>query len=65
MTFSPPKEPGKDDITGEPLERRIDDNATSLHTRIHTYHEATLPLIEYYRTAGMYFSMFYFATYKN
>lgn len=53
MTFSPPKVHGKDDATGEPLVRRMDDNAVALQTRIQTYHDATLPLIEYYRTAGI------------
>jgi len=52
-TFSPPKVPGKDDVTGEPLVRRNDDNAEALQARIRTYHDATLPLIEYYRSAGL------------
>jgi adenylate kinase len=53
MTFSPPKVPGKDDITGEPLVRRNDDNEEALQARIRTYHEATIPLIEYYSKAGL------------
>ena len=28
--FSPPKVPGKDDVTGEPLIQRADDNAETL-----------------------------------
>jgi len=52
-TFSPPKVPGKDDVTGEALVRRVDDDAASLQARLRTYQEATLPLLEYYRTAGI------------
>ncbi|KAF3933836.1 hypothetical protein ABW19_dt0200817 [Dactylella cylindrospora] len=32
LTYSPPKEPGKDDVTGEPLVRRKDDDPVSLCT---------------------------------
>lgn len=38
VEFNPPKVPGKDDITGEPLEKRSDDNETALRTRLATYH---------------------------
>ena len=36
-----------DDLTGEPLERRSDDNPNAIRKRLKTYHEATEPLIEY------------------
>lgn len=52
-TFSPPKVPGKDDVTGEPLVRRLDDDANLMETRIRTYHESTLPLLHYYRETGL------------
>ena len=47
--FYPPKVPGKDDITGEPLIRRADDNPETLRKRLATYHRQTSPLIEFYQ----------------
>lgn len=35
----------KDDITGEPLERRSDDTAETLSARLQTYHKQTTPLV--------------------
>uniref|UniRef100_A0A2K6KAD0 Adenylate kinase 2 n=1 Tax=Rhinopithecus bieti TaxID=61621 RepID=A0A2K6KAD0_RHIBE len=51
--FNPPKEPMKDDITGEPLIRRSDDNEKALKIRLQAYHTQTTPLIEYYRKRGI------------
>ncbi|KAM6973891.1 adenylate kinase 2, mitochondrial isoform 1-T1 [Tautogolabrus adspersus] len=51
--FNPPKEPMKDDLTGEPLIRRSDDNETTLHSRLNAYHRQTVPLVEYYRARGL------------
>jgi len=39
----------KDDITGEPLERRSDDTNETLNARLNTYHKQTTPLIDFYR----------------
>lgn len=39
---------GKDDVTGEPLIRRKDDNAETLKTRLAAFHEQTTPVIQYY-----------------
>ena len=47
--FSPPKEEGKDDITGEPLYKRADDNAEALRTRLQEFHSQTTPVLEYYK----------------
>lgn len=47
--FYPPKVPGKDDITGEPLIRRADDNPETLRKRLATYHQQTSPLVDFYR----------------
>jgi len=47
--FYPPKVPGKDDITGEPLIRRADDNPETLRKRLATYHKQTSPLIDFYK----------------
>jgi len=46
--FNPPKVSMKDDITGEPLERRSDDNEEALAKRLDAYHKQTYPLVDYY-----------------
>ncbi|XP_030002547.1 adenylate kinase 2, mitochondrial isoform X2 [Sphaeramia orbicularis] len=51
--FNPPKEPMKDDVTGEPLIRRSDDNETTLRSRLDAYHRQTLPLVQYYSAKGL------------
>jgi adenylate kinase len=48
IDFNPPKVAGKDDITGEPLVQRADDNEATVRKRIETYHEQTAPLVKYY-----------------
>ncbi|CDO55873.1 similar to Saccharomyces cerevisiae YER170W ADK2 Mitochondrial adenylate kinase, catalyzes the reversible synthesis of GTP and AMP from GDP and ADP, partial (gap in intron) [Geotrichum candidum] len=53
LTFNPPKVPGKDDVTGEPLSKRDDDNAETFRSRIKTYKEQTLPLLEHYDKLGI------------
>jgi adenylate kinase len=49
VDFNPPKVAGKDDITGEPLVQRTDDNEETVKKRIQTYHDQTKPLVNYYR----------------
>ncbi|QJC31094.1 adenylate kinase [Enterobacteriaceae endosymbiont of Macroplea mutica] len=49
VIFNPPKIFGKDDITGEPLIRRIDDNIQTINYRLKEYFKQTQPLIQYYR----------------
>ncbi|XP_023119876.1 adenylate kinase 2, mitochondrial isoform X2 [Amphiprion ocellaris] len=51
--FNPPKEPMKDDVTGEPLIRRSDDNETTLRSRLDAYHRQTAPLVKYYSARGI------------
>lgn len=51
--FNPPKETMKDDITGEPLIQRSDDNADTLKKRLATYHEQTGPVVGYYKKTGI------------
>lgn len=46
--FAPPKQQMKDDITGEPLVKRSDDNPESLKKRLAAYHKQTTPLEDYY-----------------
>ncbi len=49
ITFNPPKEEGKDDVTGEPLIQRDDDQEETVRKRLEVYHDQTEPLIEYYK----------------
>ena len=51
--FNPPKEPMKDDATGEPLIQRSDDNAETLKKRLSTYHGQTAPVVNYYQKTGI------------
>ena len=46
--FHPPKVDMVDDVTGEPLERRADDNAETLRKRLDAYHKQTTPLVDFY-----------------
>lgn len=46
---SPPKKAMTDDVTGEPLIQRSDDNAETLRKRLSTYHAQTAEVTDYYR----------------
>ena len=50
VDFNPPKVADKDDVTGEPLVQRPDDNVATVKKRIETYHTQTKPLVNYYLT---------------
>ncbi len=49
IVFNPPKEKGKDDVTGEPLVQRDDDKEETVRKRLDVYHAQTEPLIDYYK----------------
>ncbi|KAF9887681.1 adenylate kinase [Aspergillus nanangensis] len=51
--FNPPKADMTDDITGEPLIQRSDDNADTLKKRLGTYHAQTAPVVDYYKKTGI------------
>ncbi|KAH7118011.1 adenylate kinase-like protein cytosolic [Dendryphion nanum] len=51
--FNPPKTAMTDDITGEPLIQRSDDNAETLKKRLGTYHQQTAPVVSYYQKTGI------------
>jgi len=51
--FNPPKKPMTDDITGEPLIKRSDDNAETLKQRLVDFHKKTAPLINYYQKRNL------------
>ena len=46
--YNPPLHDGVDDITGESLVCRHDDEEEVVHNRLVVYHEQTTPLIDYY-----------------
>ncbi len=48
VIYNPPKEEGKDDVTGEPLIQRDDDQEETVRKRLAVYHEQTEPLVAYY-----------------
>jgi adenylate kinase len=49
VDYNPPKEDGKDDMTGEGLIQRDDDRESTVRNRLSVYHEQTEPLVNYYR----------------
>ena len=49
VEHNPPKEPGVDDATGEPLAQRDDDREETVRKRLAVYHEQTSPLVAFYR----------------
>ena len=49
VTFNPPKVEGKDDVTGEPLIQRDDDQEETVRKRLDVYHAQTEPLVNYYK----------------
>ncbi|MCC5879329.1 MAG: adenylate kinase [Idiomarina sp.] len=49
VTFNPPKEDGKDDVTGDDLIVRKDDKEETVRHRLSVYHEQTEPLVSYYQ----------------
>ena len=46
--FNPPKVDGKDDVTGEPLIQRADDQEETVKKRLDVYSAQTRPLVAYY-----------------
>ncbi len=48
IKYNPPKVEGKDDVTGEPLVQREDDQESTVKKRLTVYHNETKPLVRYY-----------------
>jgi adenylate kinase len=48
VKFNPPKVEGKDDLTGEDLIQRKDDEEATVRTRLQVYQDQTRPLVDYY-----------------
>jgi len=49
VVYNPPKEEGKDDVSGEDLVVRDDDKEETVRKRLAIYHEQTEPLVAYYQ----------------
>jgi adenylate kinase len=48
VKFNPPRKDMVDDVTGEPLVLRRDDEEATVRNRLEVYHRQTEPLVEYY-----------------
>lgn len=42
-----------DDVSGEPLIQRSDDNVETLRKRLGAFHSQTGPVVEYYKNKGL------------
>jgi len=51
--FNPPKQPMTDDVTGEALVKRSDDNEATLRKRLASFHKSTAPLVDFYQKRGI------------
>lgn len=49
VSYNPPQQEGKDDVTGEDLIVRDDDKEETVRHRLSVYHEQTEPLVSYYQ----------------
>ncbi len=48
LRFNPPRVPGLDDVSGEPLIQRDDDREETVKKRLEVYHQQTKALVGYY-----------------
>lgn len=53
LDFNPPKVPMKDDVTGEPLSKRPDDDPEILLKRLSVYDNETKPVLDFYKKKGI------------
>lgn len=49
IVYNPPKVDGKDDVTGEDLVIRADDEEATVRSRLEVYHTQTEPLVAFYK----------------
>ena len=52
IKFAPPKTPGLDDETGEPLIQRADDTPSAVDARLAAFRAQTAPVLDFYRERG-------------
>jgi adenylate kinase len=48
ITHNPPRHADRDDVTGEPLIQRADDQDATVRKRLELYHQQTRPLVDFY-----------------
>lgn len=48
--YAPPRVTGLDDVTGEPLTQRPDDQEATVRKRLQVYHHETAPVADYFAT---------------
>jgi len=49
LVYNPPKVAGKDDVTGDDLLIRPDDEESTVRKRLAIYHQQTKPLVNFYQ----------------
>ena len=50
LVYNPPKVEGKDDVSGDDLSIRPDDEESTVRKRLAIYHEQTKPLVNFYQS---------------
>lgn len=50
LVYNPPKQDGLDDLTGEPLVQRPDDQEDTIRRRLTSYHQETEQLVGFYQS---------------
>lgn len=65
VKFNPPKVEDKDDVTGEELTIRKDDQEATVRKRLIEYHQQTAPLVSYYHKEADAGNTQYFKTGRN
>lgn len=53
LDFNPPKKEMIDDVTGEPLIKRPDDDPKILQKRLKVYDNETIPVLDFYKSKGI------------
>ncbi len=53
IVFNPPNVENKDDLTGDDLIQRVDDQEEIVRDRLSIYHKQTQPLVNYYREVAL------------
>jgi adenylate kinase len=57
-TYNPPKMSGKDDVTGEPLIKRMDDKPEIFQKRLDQFHKENDPIKQFYEDSGALISLY-------
>lgn len=57
-SYNPPKTPGKDDVTGEALIKRMDDKPEIFQKRLDKFRQENDPIKQFYQDSGALVSLF-------